>query len=85
MSFYKFKEGDAWEFARMQGIGTRQKGNELHFIKCPYCGSTKDKWTFAIDIKTGQFKCLRASCGVKGNFITLSRDFNFSLGDEVDE
>ncbi len=85
MSFYEFKEGDAWEFARMQGIGTRQKGNELHFIKCPYCKSTKDKWTFAIDIKTGQFKCLRASCGVKGNFITLSRDFNFSLGDEVDE
>lgn len=85
MSFYEFKEGDVWEFARMQGIATRQKGNELHFIKCPYCKSTKDKWTFAINIKTGQFKCLRASCGVKGNFITLSKDLEFSLGNDVDE
>lgn len=85
MSFYEFKESDAWEFARRQGIQTKQKGEELHFIHCPYCRSTKDKWTFAIDLRTGQFKCLRASCSQTGNMITLSKDFDFSLGRDVDE
>ena len=85
MSFYEFKESDAWEFARRQGIQTKQKSEELHFIHCPYCRSTKDKWTFAIDLRTGQFKCLRASCSQTGNMITLSKDFDFSLGRDVDE
>ena len=85
MSFYEFKESDAWEFARRQGVQTKQKGEELHFIHCPYCGSTKDKWTFAIDLRTGQFKCLRASCSRTGNMITLSKDFDFSLGRDIDE
>jgi twinkle protein len=30
------------------------------------------------------FECKRAKCGAKGNMITLSRDFDFSLGKEVD-
>lgn len=85
MSLYEFKESDAWDFARQQGIQTKQKGDELHFIHCPYCGSTKDKWTFAIDLRTGQFKCLRASCSRTGNMITLSKDFDFSLGRDIDE
>lgn len=85
MSFYEFKESDAWEFARRQGVQTKKKGEELHFIHCPYCRSTKDKWTFAIDLRTGQFKCLRASCSQTGNMITLSKDFDFSLGRDVDE
>ena len=41
--------------------------------------------TFSINLKTGQHKCLRASCGVSGNMITLARDFDFSLGTEIDE
>ena len=85
MSLYEFKESDVWDFARRQGIQTKQKGEELHFIHCPYCGSTKDKWTFAIDLRTGQFKCLRASCSRTGNMITLSKDFDFSLGRDIDE
>lgn len=85
MSFYEFKESDAWDFARRQGIQTKQKGNELHFLQCPYCRNIKDKWTFAIDLNTGQFKCLRASCSTTGNMITLSKDFNFSLGNEFEE
>lgn len=85
MSLYEFKESDAWDFARRQGIQAKQKGEELHFMYCPYCRSTKDKWTFAIDLKTGQFKCLRASCSRTGNMITLSKDFDFSLGRDIDE
>lgn len=82
---YEFKEADAYSFARHVGIQARQRGHNLHFKTCPYCRSTKDKDTFAIDLETGQFKCLRASCGVSGNMIQLSRDFDFSLGYAADE
>jgi len=85
-SFYEFKPEDAWAFARDQRIQVREKGDELHFVKCPYCGNrTSDKNTFAINLKTGQFKCLRASCAASGNMLTLSQDFGFSLGSDVDE
>lgn len=85
---YEFNPDDAYSFARHVGIEVKQRGNNLHFKTCPYCRprATKDNVnTFAIDLKTGQFKCLRDSCGVHGNMITLSRDFDFSLGNEVDE
>jgi archaellum biogenesis ATPase FlaH len=68
------------------GIQFRTRGDELHFIRCPYCrNKTDDKNTFSINLRTGQFKCLRASCGAHGNMITLARDFDFSLGRDVDE
>lgn len=83
---YVFKPSDAEEFARFMGIQARNRNGQLHFKKCPYCGNnTNDKNTFAISLKTGQFKCLRSSCGVSGNMLTLAQDFNFSLGSEVDE
>ena len=37
MGYYKFKESDAWEFARASGIQNKQKGDELQFLYCPYC------------------------------------------------
>ncbi len=78
---------DAKRFAREQGIRTYQKGDELIFDECPYChGREKDnRKKFSINMITGQFQCFRASCGVTGNMVTLSKDFNFSLGREVDE
>lgn len=82
---YEFKETDAYAFARHIGIQARRKGDNLHFKTCPYCRSEKDRETFGINLKTGQFKCLRASCNVSGNMIQLSRDFDFSLGMEIDE
>ena len=81
---YKFDKEDAFRFARERGIRARVVGNELRFTKCPYCQSTKDKDTFAISLETGQFECKRAKCGIRGNMIVLSRDFDFSLGKEVD-
>jgi archaellum biogenesis ATPase FlaH len=84
-SIYEFKPEDAERFARERGIPAQKRGDELRFNRCPYClGKTDDKNTFAINLKTGQFKCLRATCGAKGNMITLSRDFGFSLGRDVD-
>ena len=84
---YEFDPDHARQFAREQGIQTYQRGDELHFRICPYChgNSGRDKKTFSINLKTGQFQCLRASCGVRGNMITLARDFGFSLGRDVDE
>ena len=85
---YEFREQDAWDFARQQGIEVKKNGEELHFKTCPYCrpratkGNTR---TFSINLRTGQFKCLRASCGVTGNMIQISRDFDFPLGSDVDE
>ena len=85
---YEFKEQDARNFARNLRIRTQERNGQLHFDRCPYCNgsrSNKNERCFAIDLRTGMFKCLRASCGVTGNMITLSRDFDFSLGAETDE
>lgn len=84
---YEFKEQDAYDFARHVGIKTYPKGEELFFVSCPYChgrGKQNEK-TFSINTKLGVFKCFRDSCGVTGNMVTLARDFDFSLGNEVDE
>ncbi len=85
---YEFKADDAYRFAKHLGIRCQVRNGQLHFYKCPYCNGSKSNGNnevFAIDLKTGMFKCLRASCGVTGNMITLSRDFDFSLGTEADE
>lgn len=86
---YQFKQQDAYSFAEHVHILTKQKGDELEFKVCPYCkgksSGRKDEKTFSINLTTGQFKCFRASCGVTGNMITLSRDFDFSLGTDIDK
>lgn len=87
MSIYEFKSEDAINFANQYGGSKpKLKGDEVHLRRCPYChGGSSDLYTFSINLNTGQFKCLRASCGVTGNMLTLSRDFDFSLGNDVDE
>lgn len=85
---YEFKEQDAFNFAHHVHAETNVRNGELFFKVCPYCNPkpTRDNIkTFSINLKTGQFKCLRASCGVSGNMIVLSKDFDFSLGNEIDE
>ncbi|MBO5484288.1 MAG: AAA family ATPase [Lachnospiraceae bacterium] len=85
---YEFKEEDAYSFARHVRIQAKSRGEELQFYHCPYCNggkSGKDKGTFSINLRSGQFKCLRASCAISGNMITLARDFDFHLSHNVDE
>ena len=87
MGDYEFKESDALEFARASGIQTKQRGDELQFLYCPYCngGKNRDKYSFAINMLSGQFKCLRSSCSVSGNMLTLAAEFSwFSLGNDVE-
>ena len=84
---YEFKEEDARGLARQIGAQTRRTGDELQFKLCPFCkGGTngKDKYTFAINLKSGQCNCRRSSCGYNGNMITLSQDLDYSLGRDVD-
>ena len=86
MGLYEFDAADAFRFAQEQGIAAKPAGDELRLKVCPYCkNKTDDKNTFAINLKTGRFNCLRATCGAKGNMLTLSKDFGFSLGRDVDE
>lgn len=85
MSMYEFSPSDARRFADHIGIQARQRGDELIFSKCPYCrNNTNSKEKFSINLKTGQFNCFRASCGVRGNMFTLSKDFNFQISEQVD-
>lgn len=86
MKLYEFKREDAFRFADMVYGGKKQKGDELEFQFCPYCkgGSRKDKGTFSINLNTGQFECKRSSCSARGNMLSLSRDFGFSVSEEID-
>lgn len=87
MGLYEFNPDDAYRFAKQAGAETWKKGDELNFKFCPYChgGSNHDKGTFSISLMTGQFKCLRASCGATGNMLTLHKDFDFDLGSDISE
>ena len=88
MSLYEFKPEDLDRFRAAISLSfrdIRQRGDELQLRECPYCHSQHDPWTFAINSKTGTFNCKRASCSVKGNMITLAKDFGFSLGRDADE
>ena len=87
MNIYQFDKADAQRFADEQHIKTRRShgGKELEFEVCPYCRSTKDKYKFSINMSTGAFVCLRASCNARGNMLTLHKDFNFDLGIDVKE
>lgn len=84
--YYQFKKEDAESFQKLAGIYAKERGNELQFQYCPYCrgGAHKDKGSFSINLISGQFECKRASCGVRGNMITLAKDFDLSLGAEYD-
>lgn len=87
---YQFKESDITDFSKFVGIQCTKRGEEYIFKRCPYCkgGGTRGKVdhdTFAINAITGAFNCKRNGCGVTGNMLTLSKDFDFSLGTTADE
>ena len=78
---YELKKSDVFDFASSMNRETRQKGDELEFKFCPYCngGMHNDEWTFSINLNTGAYKCLRASCNESGHFVELCRDFEYRL------
>lgn len=83
---YEYKPSDVFDFAGFVGIETHQKGDELFFKYCPQCkGDGKDKDTFSVNLKTGAFKCFRATCDYHGHFVELARDFGFRLENEQEQ
>lgn len=78
---YQFKREDAFSFADFIGSQYCEKGDELHFEFCPICkgGSHGDRDTFSINLTTGAYCCLRASCGASGHFVELCRDLGYKL------
>lgn len=87
MGIYNFQREDAERFARERGGKIKTTRSELKMELCPYChgGSKPDRYTFAISLMNGAFNCARATCGAKGSFLSLAREFSFSLGRDVDE
>ena len=82
---YQYNREDVFAFAHSRGDETRQKGKELEFKYCPYCngGGNRDEYTFSINLDSGAYCCLRASCGEHGHFVELCRDFDYPLVMEV--
>jgi len=83
VQFYEFKRQDALDFANFINASTQIRGDELQFKICPYChGNSKtDQRKFAINLNSGAFNCFRASCGAKGSFWQLAKEFNFPIAD----
>ena len=80
---YEYKADDVLALAMHIGAETKQKGDELFFKYCPKCrGGNHDKDTFSVNLKTGAFKCFRASCDYQGHFVELARDMGYKLEDE---
>lgn len=80
---YDFKKSDVFDFASFISAETREKGEELFFKHCPHCGGgdSNDRDTFSVNLRTGAFKCFRATCNYQGHFVELARDFGFRLDD----
>lgn len=78
---YQYQKSDAYGLARHVGADVKQKDDELQFKYCPLCGGGehKDKYTFSVNINTGMFKCMRASCSEQGGFTTLAKKVGFPL------
>lgn len=77
---YQLEQQDIYHFAESIGIAVKAKGNEIKFQHCPYCRSSRqDQWTFSVNSVTGAYCCPRASCGAKGHFVEMARDFDFTL------
>lgn len=53
------------------------RGDEIKPVLCPFCngGDRHDKYTFAMNLKTGAYNCMRGSCGVQGSFRELCDHF----------
>ena len=83
---YEYKQSDVFDFVNFIGAEAHEKGDELFFKYCPHCkGDGKDKDTFSVNLKTGAFKCFRATCDYHGHFVELARDFGFRLENEQEQ
>ena len=77
---YKMRAEDVYGLADSIGAAVRQRGRELFFLWCPFCGGGgKDRETFSVNLDTGAYQCFRASCGRRGHFVQLARRFSLEF------
>ena len=77
---YTFRADDVYGLAAKLGAQVREKGRELFFRYCPYCGGDgRDRDTFSVNLENGTFHCFRSSCGKSGHFVEMARDFDYPL------
>ena len=85
---YIMNREDLTGFIDFIGAETKEKGKDIFFRFCPKCGNNcpkDDEWKFSVNWKTGAFGCLRGSCGYKGHFVELCRDFGYKLGMDAEQ
>lgn len=65
----------------------KDKRDEILPMYCPFCkgGQHLDKYTFAINKKTGAYNCMRGSCGEVGNLFTLGKYLGVEIMKEKEE
>jgi len=77
---YAFKADDVYGLASKLSANVREKGGELFFRYCPYCGGDgHDRETFSVNLENGTFHCFRSTCGKSGHFVEMARDFGYAL------
>lgn len=66
-----------FEFADKHLHPYKVKNKEILPMYCPQCGGGKhrDKYTFALNVDKHTFNCLRGSCGAKGTFNELCKEY----------
>lgn len=69
------------DFARVFLGEHKVKGNEIIPVYCPVCkgGSKRDKYTFALNIDSQTYNCKRGTCGAKGHFSQLCKDYGVNM------
>jgi len=66
------------DFAESYMKPYKEHGDELVAMYCPFCGGgrdRKDKWKFYLNKSKKTFICQRATCGKKGHFTELCKEF----------
>jgi twinkle protein len=65
------------EFSERYLYPYKTNGQEISAMYCPVChgGEHRDRYTFALNVEKMTFNCKRGSCGIKGTFNQLLKEY----------
>ncbi len=70
------KKGEVRDFLKGNKLEYKiGSNNNLILLYCPFChgGEHRDKYSFAINERTGAYICFRSKCGAKGHINQLKK------------